>query len=575
LGSVDMIVTDKTGTLTENTMTVQRILFSGDVYEVTGSGTSTEGGFHRDGERVEPPELEPVLKCGLYCNNAERAPEEEEEDYFGDPTEVALLVSAEKAGIEIEGERLREIPFSSDRARMTTIHDEGGERTAYMKGAPETVLDRCDRVLEGGEAVELTEGKREEILGRNEQFAGDALRVLGFAMKEVDEADAASGEIESGMVFLGLQGMIDPPREEVPEAVEDCRDAGIGVVMVTGDNIETAKAVGEEVGFDPEGAMTGREVEELSDDELEEKVEDVEVFARVSPSEKVRILQALQSNGYTVAMTGDGVNDAPAVKNADVGISMGERGTDVTEQSSDMVLLDDNFATIRNAIAEGRGIFDNIRKFVSYLLSYNAGEVLLVFLGILVGSWLFPSVFQTGGEEAVVLTPVMLLWINLVTDGLPALALGADPKVPGIMERPPRGKEESVINKRMIATILGIGVAMTATILPFFFLILPGLQLAQTFAFTALVLFEMIGIQAIRKQFGMEMFTNIWLWAAILATVVLQAAVLYTPLNRFFEVVPLGVSMWEEIAISLVAFLVLVAGLLKLEESFLGQETGS
>ncbi|MDY6773685.1 MAG: cation-transporting P-type ATPase, partial [Candidatus Nanohaloarchaea archaeon] len=500
---------------------------------------------------------------------------EEEEAYFGDPTEIALLVSAEKAGLEVEGERTREIPFTSGRKRMTTVYEEGGTERAYMKGAPETVLERCDRVLRDGEVVELTEEAKEEILERNEDFAGDALRVLGFARKEVDDSDAEPGEIESDMVFLGLQGMIDPPREEVPGAVEDCRNAGIGVVMVTGDNLETAKAIGEEVGFDPEGAMTGKEVQELSDEELEKAVEKVEVFARVSPSDKVRILEALQANGYTVAMTGDGVNDAPAVKNADVGISMGERGTDVTKQSSDMVLLDDNFATIRDAIAEGRGIFDNIRKFVSYLLSYNAGEVLLVFLGVLLGSWLFPSVFQTSGEEAVVLTPVMLLWINLVTDGLPALALGADPKVPDIMDRPPRGDEESVINQKMVATILGIGVAMTATILPFFFLTLPDLQLAQTFAFTALVLFEMIGIQAIRKQFGMEMFTNIWLWASILVTLALQAAVLYTPVNGYFGVVPLGVSMWEEIAASLLIFLVLVAGLMKLEGVLLEDGPGS
>ncbi|MFB6167059.1 MAG: cation-translocating P-type ATPase [Candidatus Nanohaloarchaea archaeon] len=569
LGSVDMIVTDKTGTLTENTMTVRRILHSGKVYEVTGSGTSTEGVFRREGEEVEPSELEPVLECGLLCNDAERTPEGEEEDYRGDPTEVALLVSAEKAGIKEKGERVREVPFSSERKRMTVVQEREGSDTAYMKGAPETVLDRCDRVMEDGETVELTEERRQEILERNREFAGDALRVLGFARKKVEDPEASADELESGMVFLGLQGMIDPPREEVPGAVQDCRDAGIGVVMVTGDNVETAKAIGEEVGFDPEGAMTGKEVEQLSEKELREKVEEVEVFARVSPSGKVRILKALQSQGYNVAMTGDGVNDAPAVKNADVGISMGERGTDVTKQSSDMVLLDDNFVTIRDAIAEGRGIFDNIRKFVSYLLSYNAGEVLLVFLGTLIGSWMFPQVFQTGVEEAVVLTPVMLLWVNLVTDGLPALALGADPKVPDIMDRPPRGKDEPVINTRMTATILGIGAAMTATILPFFFLTLPDLKLAQTFAFTSLVLFEMIGIQAIREQFGMGLFSNRWLWAAIATTLLLQAAVLYTPLSSLFGVVPLGLAMGEEVVLGLAAFLLLVWVLVKAEKAFM------
>ncbi|MDY6769627.1 MAG: HAD-IC family P-type ATPase, partial [Candidatus Nanohaloarchaea archaeon] len=359
---------------------------------------------------------------------------------------------------------------------------------------------------------------------------------------------------------LGLQGMIDPPRQEVPDAVADCRDAGIDVVMVTGDNLETAKAIGEEIGFDPAGALTGPQVEDMSDEELRDAVEEVEVFARMSPSAKVRVLKALQANGYEVAMTGDGVNDAPAVKNADIGIAMGERGTDVTKQSSDMVLLDDNFVTIRDAIAEGRGIFDNIRKFVTYLLSYNAGEVLLVFLGTLLGSWLFPEVFH-GAGEVVVLTPVMLLWVNLVTDGLPALALGVDPKVPDIMDRPPRGRDEPVIDRKMMSTILGIGALMTVAILPVFFLNLPDLVTAQTVAFTSLVVFEMVGIQAIREHFGMGLFSNMWLWAAIITTLLLQLAVLYTPVRQLFNVVRLGAGSWGQIGISLAAFIVMVLGL--------------
>jgi Ca2+-transporting ATPase len=257
---------------------------------------------------------------------------------------------------------------------MTVVVEEEGEPTAYVKGAPEVVLDRCETVLVDGETEELTDERRTEIRERTEAFAGDALRVLGFASRRGVDPDADEETLETGLTFLGLQGMIDPPRPEVPDAVADCRRAGIRVVMATGDNLETAKAIGAEIGFDPEGAMTGSEVADLSDEELEAVVREVEVFARVTPEHKVRVLQALQANGHTVAMTGDGVNDAPGVRNADVGIAMGQRGTDVTKEASDMVLRDDNFATIRDAVAEGRGIFDNIQKFVNLLLSANAGE---------------------------------------------------------------------------------------------------------------------------------------------------------------------------------------------------------
>ncbi|MEF8773968.1 MAG: HAD-IC family P-type ATPase, partial [Halobacteriales archaeon] len=357
LGSVDVILTDKTGTLTEDRMTVTRILAGEDVYEVTGGGTDPTGEIRRDGQAVDPGPVEPVVTCGTVCNDAERAPAEEDQAFFGDPTEVALKVAAEKAGIEPDVERVREVPFSSARKRMTVVT---GEATAHMKGAPETVLDRCDRILLDGEPVALTDERREAIRERTGAFAGDALRVLGFARKSDVDPEADEDDLESGLVFLGLQGMIDPAREEVPDAVADCRGAGIEVVMATGDNAETAKAIGAEVGFDPDGAMTGPDVEALTDGELADAVETTEIFARVSPAHKVRILEAMLANGHEVAMTGDGVNDAPALKRADVGISMGQRGTDVAQQASDMVLRDDNFATIRDAIAEGRGIFDNI-----------------------------------------------------------------------------------------------------------------------------------------------------------------------------------------------------------------------
>ena len=586
LGSVDTILTDKTGTLTESQMTVTRILTGGETYEVTGTGTEPEGEFHYDGTVTDTERVWPLLRCGAVCNNAERAPDSEERDYYGDPTEVAVLVAAVKAGVDPDHDRLREIPFSSERKRMTVVADEPsplarserasdavagdgdaptpaagateGDATAYVKGAPEVVLDRCDRILTDEGVQELTDDRRSAVLDRNREFAGDALRVLGFATRGITDPDADADEVESDLVFLGLQGMIDPPRAEVSGAVDDCRNAGIRVVMVTGDNAATAKAVGERIGFHPEGALTGTEVEELSDEELREVVESVEIFARVDPEHKVRILQALQANGHRAVMTGDGVNDAPALRNADVGVSMGVRGTDVAKQASDMVLQDDNFVTIRDAIAEGRGIFDNIRKFVNYLLSANAGEVLVVFVGVLVGSALFPAAFASK-SEALVLTPVMLLWINLVTDGLPALALGADPKADDVMDREPRGDDEPVIDTRMMLSILTIGALMTVTGLSLFFFGLTetrALVVAQSLLFTFLVTIEMVRIQTIRSRYDQGILSNPWLVVAILVTLALQLLVLYTPLNQLFDVVAVSVTGWAWIGAAFLAFLV-------------------
>jgi Ca2+-transporting ATPase len=557
LGSVDTVVTDKTGTLTESQMTVRRLSLGTAAYEVTGTGLDPEGEFRRDGDAVDPSELEPILRCGAVCNNAERAPEDEDDDYRGDPTEVALLVAAAKAGVSPDHDRLREVPFSSDRKLMTVVA--GDPPTAYAKGAPEVVLDRCDRILVDGEVRPLEPADREAVLDRVESFAGDALRVLGFATREGVDPEADAEDIESGLTFLGLQGMIDPPRSEVPDAVADCRRAGVRVVMATGDNLATAVAVGEQIGFDPSGALSGTDLDGMDDAALAEAVEEVEVFARVDPAHKVRVLQALQDNGHTVAVTGDGVNDAPALRNADVGVAMGVRGTDVAQQASDMVLRDDNFATIRDAIAEGRAIFDNIRKFVNYLLSANAGEVLVVFVGVLLGSVLFPRLFA-GDPEALVLTPVMLLWINMVTDGLPALALGVDPKADDVLDRAPRGADDSVIGGRMLASVLGIGVVTTVTGLALFFHALArtgALVVAQTLLFTFLVTAEMVRIQVIRRRYDQSVLSNPWLVGAVAVSFGLQALVLYTPLAGLFDVVPPTLTGWSWIGAAFLAFLVL------------------
>jgi len=562
LGSVDYIVTDKTGTLTEGVMTVKKLFYSDEVFEVSGTGFETEGSFQKDDHDVDENHLRPLLECGVYCNNAEKAPQDDDEEFFGDPTEIALLVSGLKAGIENDKERVREIPFSSDRKRMTVVTEDS---TAYMKGAASRVLERCDRILVDGEVQELDEEMKEEIRHKNHDFAEDALRVLGFAYSEdIDYEESTDHQIEKNMIFLGLQGMIDPPRPEVEDAVQDCRDAGISTVMATGDNIETAKAIGEQIGFNSEEAMTGSDIDEMTDSELEDQVEETEIFARVSPENKVDILQALQRNRRNVAMTGDGVNDAPALKNSDVGVAMGQRGTDVAKQSADMILQDDNFVTIRDAIAEGRGIFDNIRKFVNYLLSANAGEVIVVFLGVVLGGFFFPETFQENAE-ALILTPVMLLWINFITDGLPALALGADPKSDGIMKRKPRGRDEPVINKRMMASIGGIGLVIALVGLPLFFYGLSqSLVMAQTMLFTFLVVIEMVRIQTIRSRYEQSIFSNLWLLGALISSLVLQLIVLYTPLREYFETGILGLELWSLIGIATAAFVALTFSVSKI-----------
>lgn len=552
LGSIDYIVTDKTGTLTEGVMTVENIYFNGEEYEITGTGTSIEGDFLKNNEKIDEKELRPILECGLYCNNSERVEHDEsEKDFRGEPTEVALLVSALKSGLENDKKRVKSIPFSSDRKRMTAVTE---DNTAYMKGAPETVLERCNRILIDGEERELTDEKRKEIIEKNSEYAGEALRVLGFARKEVKNLEAEEEEIESNMVFLGLQGMMDPARSEVDEAVADCRTAGIGVVMATGDNIETAKAIGKELGFDPEGALTGPELEKMSEEELEEKVEDVEVFARVSPHHKVMILEALQSNGYNVAMTGDGVNDAPALKDSDVGIAMGQRGTDVAKKSSDMILQDDNFATIRDAISEGRAIFDNIRKVTNQLLSTNSGEVSFVFLGILIGGFFFPEMFS--GSDAVVLTAVMILWVNFASDGPPAIALVEDPKVKGIMKRPPRGQDEPIIDKKILSMIAFTGPAAALIMLPLFFMHIDDFVLAQTMLFMSLAFFEILMFPIIRRDYGLRFWDNKYLIAAIIFASMTHLAILYTPVSAWFGITPLNLQQWGMIAAALAVFAV-------------------
>ena len=541
LGSVDTICTDKTGTLTENEMTVQKVFTGNGEFDISEVDLS---GDHNGQGAVS--EIELTLKTGALCNDAEL---QSGGKVLGDPTEAALLKSARKTGIDFSGldkkyERVREIPFSSDRKMMTTIHRSSDGPVAYAKGAPEVILEKCTSYLENGEVHSLTTEKREEFQEEVEKLAGEALRVLGFAIREIPDgkiSETPEEELESDLTFVGLQGMLDPPREEVSEAINSCRKAGIRTVMVTGDNALTAKAIGRELGFEGE-VLTGKDLDGLSDSELRSKIPHVDIYARVSPSHKLEILNLIkEEEGHVVAMTGDGVNDAPSLKRSDVGISMGIRGTDVAKGASDIVLLDDNFASIRDAIAEGRTIFDNIRKFVSLLLSGNLAEVLTVFLASLSGLGL-------------PLTAPMLLWVNLLTDGLPAVALGADGKSRGVMDRPPREEGEGVISLYMIYMILGIGLTLTTLILFSFRHFLPSVATARTVAFTELVLIELLEIWPIRKLFGQPIENNNWLYLAIATSLVAQFVVIYSPLNGFFGLEPIGLYPWLVIISAVVIF---------------------
>lgn len=575
LGSVDVICTDKTGTLTENRMVVKKIFFDDREIDLSG-GYSDKGNFSSNGEQIDPEELKMIMQAGALCNDSEIT----EDEIIGDPTEVALIQSAQKAGfrkeeLEKKFRRIDEIPFSSERKMMTTIHDGPGDNDkVFVKGAPEVVLDLCDRYYEDGEIKELDEKKKEEFIDKNESFADGALRVLAMAYKDItlsgtadeekkDEIESEEGnEIETDLIFLGLQGMIDPPREEVKGAIETCRSAGIRTVMITGDNAITAEAIGKKLGFHGE-VVTGKQLDSMSEKELKEKVKTANIFARVSPSHKVNILRALKSHGHTVAMTGDGVNDAPALKESDVGTAMGQRGTDVSQQASDMVLLDDNFTTIKDAISEGRGIFDNIQKFVNLLLSGNMGEVLIVLIASLIGLGL-------------PLTAVMLLWINLLTDGLPALAMGVDPSSEKIMKRKPRGKDENIIDRTLAFSIAWIGIWVTIICLSLYRygLSIQGPKLARTLTFTSLVVLELIEVFPIRSRYGTPLLSNKWLWSAVALSGLMHLAVLYTPLSKFFKVVPLDMNSWSMVLIGAVIFFGALMVMRAIENRFFIEYTG-
>jgi Ca2+-transporting ATPase len=576
LGSANVIASDKTGTLTKNEMTVRIVVTASGRVLFAGSGYLPQGEVRRDdGKLIEGAhrfELVRALAAGDRANNAVLQERDGRWTVQGDPTEGALIVAARKAGLEKDAldarlKRVGEVPFSSERKLMSTVHTDAERQDRlliFTKGAPDILLPSCSQELVGEEARPLTPERRVEILQTNEKLAGEALRTLGVALRLVPKEELSrediDEDIEEELVFLGLIGMIDPPRDEARHAVARAKAAGIRPIMITGDHPKTAAVIATELGIGEDGrALTGAEIEKLSDEALDKAVTEISVYARVNPQHKLRIVRALQRKGAVVAMTGDGVNDAPALKTADIGVAMGITGTDVSKQAADIVLTDDNFASIVAAVEVGRSIFSNIRKFLRYLLASNIGEVLTMFFGVVLAD-------QIGlkGEHNAVVLPILatqLLWINLLTDGAPALALGVDPPDAAVMTKRPRSPSERVITPRMWFGIVFVGVVSAVGTLFVLDASLPGgfiegsgsMPYAQTMAFTTLVFFSIFTVFSARsdERSAFEgLFVNHWLWAALALAMVLQVFVIYVPfLQRAFSTVSLDLGDWVRCAL--------------------------
>jgi Ca2+-transporting ATPase len=568
LGCTTFICSDKTGTLTQNEMTVRKIYVNGKTIDVDGVGYEPEGSFYLKGTEITPqdePHLLRLLRAGASCNDSRLISANGLWQVKGDPTEGALVVVAAKAGIkreELTVPRIAEVPFSSERKRMTTIHDTPDGKVAYSKGAPEVILDSCTRIYSEGIERELTEQDRKKILQVNQEMAAGALRVLGLAYKPLPVKELGSEVVEGAeekMVWVGLVGMIDPPREEVKQAVALCKQAGIESVMITGDHKLTAEAIAKELNMLVEGdiALSGKELDELTPEELSNVAEEVKVYARVSPAHKMRIVEALQDKGHVVAMTGDGVNDAPALKQADIGVAMGITGTDVSKEAGAMILTDDNFASIVAAVEEGRNIFSNIRKYLIYLLSCNIGEVLLMLIAFVIGT-------ATGLYKIVPLVALQILVVNLVTDGLPALALALEPGELGIMLRPPRDPKRSIFDKPMVNYLLGIGFwTMLASLGVFLWALNSGRTPveAQCLCFVTLVSVELFNCFNCRSEklslFRMNPFGNKWLLAAVAFSWAIAVAIVYVPfLQEPFHTYSMGLQDWGIVLLAGVSVLI-------------------
>src|SRR3989344_4184361 len=541
LGCTTLIASDKTGTITKNEMMVEQIYTDKKLISVTGSGYNPFGSFIFNKKHFKSSSLDLLLKIGILCNDASLK-FDKRYDIFGDPTEGSLIVSASKYGINKAKldklyPRIFEIPFDPSRKRMTKIGRTRNSKIACVKGAPDIIIKFCSYINENGKVRKLTPKDIDSIIAANEEMTNNALRVLGFAYK-----DFKNEYRESDLIFIGLQGMIDPPRSNVKNEIKKCQEASIQVKMITGDHKNTACAIAKQIGMGTK-VITGEELDKIKDKDFDNIIINYDIFARVNPEHKIKIVSAFKNKGHIVAVTGDGVNDATALKKADIGVAMGITGTDVAKESSDMILLDDNFNSVVAAVEEGRGIYDNIQKFVNYLLSSNIAEVLIITIALAIGL-LLP------------LVAIQLLWLNLVTDGLPALAIGVDPPEEGIMKRKPRNTKQGIITKNLLVTMLSMSLIITTTILLIFNYYIKNYPIkATTIAFTALVIFELARLLTIRSQYKLKFFSNIWLFLAIFTSFLLQIMVVYTPLNKYFDTVPLGSFDWLLILIgSLIIF---------------------
>jgi len=575
LGAASVICTDKTGTLTTNEMTITRVVTASGVVELSGAGYTPEGRATSQGYELESGPLRDearlVLAAGSLANNAQLSERDGTWAVEGDPTEAAFLVASRKLDGATEAvarwDRVAEVPFSSERKMMSTAHrDERGDLVVLSKGAPDVLLQHCTRVQVGTEAVPIDARRREQALADVEALSEQAFRTLAVAYRPAPELAGRPGtehgafdeSAEHDLVYAGVVGIIDPPRPEVPPAIAEAHAAGIRIIMITGDHPATAARIAKDLGIMGDDGVTvpGARLDGMSDAQLRDAVTTASVFARVAPEHKLRIVDALQADGLVVAMTGDGVNDAPALKSADIGIAMGITGTEVTKEAADMVLADDDFATIVDAVREGRAIFDNIRKFLRYLLYSNTGEVLTVFLGVVFAGVLG---FSGASDDAVVLPllATQILWVNLVTDSAPALAMGVDPEVDDVMARPPRGLNERAINGQMWVGIATTGIVIAIATLTTMDLFLPGglipggsdsFEVARTAGFTTLVftgLFTAFNARSATRSAAHRLFSNGWLWGAVGLAVVLQIAVVsLPPLQVAFSTAPLDLTHW-------------------------------
>lgn len=558
LGATTVICSDKTGTLTQNQMTIEKLALLDRTIEVEGVGYQPFGQFTHEGKPIQPSDeitLSLLLKGAVLCNNAilQQNDESQQWEIIGDPTEGALVVAGAKAGyqkkgLENEYPRIREFPFDSDRKRMSTIHSSPeGKLFVFVKGAPDQVISRCKYYLEGKEQKIFHDSIKEEILKKNRDFADSALRVLAVAYRHLSEREEKdlkqnlkNEDIENDLIFLGLMAMIDPPRKEAVHSVNTCRKAGIRPIMITGDYSLTAKAIASELGIFLPGdrIITGKDLETMTQEELDKVVMKTTIFARVSPRHKRRIVRSLQKNKQVVAMTGDGVNDAPALKESNIGVAMGITGTDVSKEAADMILMDDNFSSIVAAVEEGRKIYQNIKKFIQYLLSCNLGEILTIFCAILIG---LPRP----------LIPIQILWVNLVTDGLPALALGLDPAEEGLMNQKPRDPDEAIFSGKMGFNIFSQGIFIGAITLIAFILGINyySLEIGQTMAFATLSfsqLWQSLNSRSNRLSLiKLGLFTNRYLILAIIISGSLQLGVMLIPaFQQIFKVASLNVFQW-------------------------------